>query len=133
MNEGQIGRSNADVITDFNGCAPDDGQAQDHDHYSYKASESSRREDTSVSTDDQLVFDSSLLPIDYIPHLHVAQTKKELRGYWKSDHASMLYLQPTGQLFLNYEQVPVSEYESAGLIATLKDYPVLSEDSFLYL
>ena len=133
FNDGQIGRSNADVITDFNGCAPDEGHDQTHDHYSYKASESSRRDDTSGSTDDQLVFDSSLLPIDYIPHLHVAETKKELRGYWKSDHASMLYFQPTGQLFLNYQQVPASEYESAGLIATLKDSPVLSEDSFTYL
>ena len=131
INNGKIGRSNADVITDFNSIPSDDDHV--HNHASHTASDSSDLEDISMSTRDQLIVDSSLLPIDQIPHLHVAQNKKELRQYWNAGHVSMLYLQPTGQLFLNYQQVPAKDYESAGLIATLNGAPDLSDSSIVYV
>ena len=131
LNSRKIASSNADVITDFNGVPT--GDSDGHDHASHIASDTSQGNDISLSTKDQLIVDSSLLKIDYVPHLHVAQSMNELRRYWNSDHVSILYLQPTGQLFLNYQRVPTKDYESVGLIATLSGSPDLSESSIVYI
>ena len=131
LNKGRIGSSNADVITDFNGVPTGDSHNNQH-HTSHIASDTTHGEGISMSTEDKLIVDSSLLKIDDIPHLHVAQSKKELRRYWNSGHVSMLYLQPTGQLFLNYQQVPAKDYESVGLVATLHGSPDLTDSSIVY-
>jgi hypothetical protein len=131
LNSRKIGSSYADVITDFNGVPTGDNDG--HDHTSHIASDTSQGKGISLSTKDQLIVNSSLLKIDYVPHLHVAQSMNELRRYWNSDHVSMLYLQPTGQLFLNYQRVPAKDYESVGLIATLNGSPDLSDSSIVYI
>ena len=133
LSKGKIGRLNADVIIDFNSDLLGDSHDHGHHRASHVVNDGSLGKDAPNNKNDQLIVDSSLLNVDYLPHLHVAQSMKELRRYWKADHVSMLYLQPTGQLFLNYDQVPAQDYKSVGLIATLKGSPDLSDASFTYI
>ena len=130
LSKGKIGRSNADFIIDFNSDLPSDSHG--HHPASHAVSDSFHGMDSSISANDQLIVDSSLLNVDYLPHLHVAQSIKELRRYWKADHVSMLYLQPTGQLFLNYEQVPAQEY-NGWFDCNIKRWLDLGDASFVYI
>ena len=79
------------------------------------------------SVRDKLVFSSSspLLSASELPHLHVAQSKKELKSYWGSDHLSVLYHQPSGKVYLSvgYGQLESNQFDSKGLVAILDGSP----------
>ena len=118
----KIGRRHADRISDFNlGKSVSSDQQSGHHHDDHQVP----TETDSVR--DKLVFSSSspLLSASELPHLHVAQSKKELKSYWGSDHLSVLYHQPSGKVYLSvgFGQLEPEQFESKGLVAILDGSP----------
>ncbi len=129
LKKDKIGRRHADRISDFNldGSGLDD-QHSDHHHHDVPTEADSVR--------DKLVFSNSspLLSGSELPHLHVAQNKKELKSYFDSDHLSVVYHQPSGKVYLNigFGELDSRQLKSQGLVAILEGSPDLLPSDLVF-